>query len=242
MNLNPKLEYMIIATQEGNEEYDAVSDTLEVCALANDDGLMYIDGIYYKYADNAQTTLKVVRGYKTYKGNVVIPETANDLPVVEIDNWALYACYFLDSVSVGDNVTKFGAQCLGADPDLTNVTLPYKAMSLPDWLFNCDGKLAEIHSRANTPYDANENLFNGFVDYDTCILYVPLGTKEAYVAHELWGKFAVIVEENVVTGILQIKNIVNGNGAWYTIKGMKLPYKPKTTGVYIHNGKKVFVR
>ncbi len=234
--------YLIIATQSGNEEYDAVSDTLEVCALASDDGLMYIDGIYYKYADNGHTTLKVVRGYKTYRGNVVIPETVNGLPVVEIDNWALYACYFLDTVTVGDNVTKFGHEALGADSYLKNVTLPYKATSLPNYLFNCDKKLAEIHCRSSIPYTANENLFNGYVDYSCCILYVPTGTKDAYAAHELWGKFANIVEENVETGIFQIEDIVNDNGAWYTITGVKLPGKPKTKGVYIHNGKKVFVK
>ena len=234
--------YMIIATQEGNDEYDAVRDTLEVCALESDEGLMYIDGIYYKYADDEHKTLKVVRGYKTYKGNVVIPETVNGLLVVEIDNRALYACYFLDSVTVGDNVTKFGAECLGADPNLKYVTLPYKATSLPNYLFNCDDKLAEIHCRANTPYDANENLFNGFVDYSTCVLYVPRGTKEAYAAHELWGKFANIEEEDVETGILQIENTVNANDAWYTINGMKLQDKPKAKGIYIHNGKKIFVR
>ena len=235
--------YMIIATQSGNEEYDAVSDTLEVCALQSGDGLMYIDGIYYKYADNAHTTLKVARGYKTYKGNVVIPETVNGLPVVEIDYLAMYACYFLDSVTVGDNVTKFGHECLGADPNLKYVTLPYNATSLYNYLFNCDDKLAEIHCRANAPYDATDaNTFNGYVDYSTCMLYVPRGTKEAYAAHELWGKFANIVEEDVETGILQIENTVNVKGAWYTINGMKLQDKPKANGIYIHNGKKVFVR
>ncbi len=233
---------MIIATQEGNEEYDAVSDTLEVCALKSGDGLMYIDGIYYKYADDDHKTLKVVRGYKTYKGNVVIPKTVNGLLVVEIDSRALYACYFLDSVTVGDNVTKFGVECIGADPNLKYVTLPYKATSLPEYLFNCDDKLAEIHCRANAPYDASENLFNGFVDYSTCVLFVPRGTKEAYAAHELWGKFANIVEEDVETGILQIESTVNVDGAWYTINGMKLSGKPKAKGVYIHNAKKVFVK
>ena len=234
--------YMIIATQEGNEEYDAVSDTLEVCALQSGEGLMYIDGIYYKYADDEHKTLKVVRGYKTYKGNVVIPEAVNGVPIVEIDGLALYACYFLDSVTVGDNVTKFGIECLGADPHLKYVTLPYKATSLPDYLFNCDDKLAEIHCRANTPYDANENLFNGFVDYSTCVLYVPRGTKEAYAAHELWGKFDNIVEEDVVTNIDDINVSVSSKQAWYNLQGLPLPCKPSIPGVYINNGRKVIIR
>lgn len=235
--------YLIIATQSGNEKYDGVSDTLEICALESDEGLMYIDGIYYKYADSEHTTLKVVRGYKTYSGGVVIPETANGLPIVEIENQALYACYFLNSVIVGDNVMNFGEQCLGANPNLANVTLPYKATTLPEYLFNCDDKLAEIHCRANNPYDANEMIFNGFVDYTTCILFVPHGSKEVYSAHGLWGRFANIVEEDVVTGIELLKDstekIATG---WYTINGMKLSEKPHYSGVYIHDGKKVYVK
>ena len=234
--------YLIVATQSGSEEYYAVSDTLEVCALESDEGLMYIDGIYYKYADNEHTTLKVVRGYKTYSGNVVIPETTNGLPVVEIDSKALYACYFLESVTVGDNVIKFGDQSLGADPNLKKVTLPYKATSLPNYLFNCDNNIAEIHCRAKAPYTANEFIFNGFVDFNTCILYVPRGTKDAYAAHELWGKFANIVEEDVVTDITHIENDINTGGAWHTINGAKLPGKPTVKGVYIHNGKKLVTK
>lgn len=39
--------YLLVAIQAGNNEYAAATDTLDVCAISDDEGLMYIDGIYY---------------------------------------------------------------------------------------------------------------------------------------------------------------------------------------------------
>ena len=86
--------YLLVAIQDGNNEYAAATDTLDVCAISDDEGLMYIDGIYYKYTDDG-SALKVVRGYNPYRGKVEIPATVNGLPVTEVDRLAMYACYFV---------------------------------------------------------------------------------------------------------------------------------------------------
>ena len=232
--------YLLVAIQDGNNEYEAATDTLDVCAISDDEGLMYIDGIYYKYTDDG-SALKVVRGYNPYRGKVEIPATVNGLPVTEVDRLAMYACYYLKELVIGDNVKKCGHEAFGASINLCNVTLPVGDVGLKyKWVFNCDRGIREIHCRSSIPYVVDEGIFNGAVDYDKCILYVPVGTKQSYANSEVWKYFTHIVEENVSTNISNIN--VEKKGVWYTLQGVKLFAKPNIPGVYIHNGKKIIVR
>ena len=232
--------YMLVAIQDGNNEYAAATDTLDVCAISDDEGLMYIDGIYYKYTDDG-SALKVVRGYNPYRGKVEIPATVNGLPVTKVDGQAMYACYYLNEVVIGDNVAICGREAFGASRNLQKVTLPANQAELRlEYIFNCDDGIKEIHCRSSVPYLADESLFNGFVNYDNCILYVPVGTKQSYANSEVWKYFTHIVEENVSTSISNIN--VEKKSVWYTLQGVKLFVKPNIPGVYIHNGKKIIVR
>ena len=232
--------YLLVAIQDGNNEYAAATDTLDVCAISDDESLMYIDGIYYKYTDDG-SALKVVRGYKPYRGKVEIPATVNGLPVTEVDGQAMYACYYLNEVVIGDNVANCGREAFGASRNLQKVTLPANQAELrQQYIFNCDDGIKEIHCRSSVPYLADESLFNGFVNYDNCILFVPVGTKQSYANAEVWKYFTHIVEENVSTSISNIN--VEKKSVWYTLQGVKLFVKPNIPGVYIHNGKKIIVR
>ena len=233
--------YLLVAIQDGNNEYAAATDTLDVCAISDDEGLMYIDGIYYKYTDDG-SALKVVRGYNPYRGKVEIPATVNGLPVTEVDGQAMYACYYLNEVVIGDNVAICGREAFGASRNLQKVTLPANQAELRlEYIFNCDDGIKEIHCRSSVPYLADESLFNGFVNYDNCILYVPVGTKKAYANAEVWKYFTHIVEEEVATEILNVC-VSSAKGTWYTLQGAKLFGKPRLPGVYIHDGKKMIVR
>ena len=232
--------YLLVAIQDGNNEYAAATDTLDVCAISDDEGLMYIDGIYYKYTDDG-SALKVVRGYNPYRGKVEIPATVNGLPVTEVDGLAMYACYYLKELVIGDNVAICGHEAFGASRNLQKVTLPANQAELRrQYIFNCDDGIKEIHCRSSVPYLADESLFNGFVNYDNCILYVPVGTKQSYANSEVWKNFTHIVEENVSTNISNIN--VEKKSVWHTLQGVKLFAKPNISGVYIHNGKKIIVR
>lgn len=229
--------YLLVAIQDGNNEYAAATDTLDVCAISDDEGLMYIDGIYYKYTDDG-SALKVVRGYKPYRGKVEIPATVNGLPVTEVDGQAMYACYYLNEVVIGDNVAICGHEAFGASRNLQKVTLPANQAELRrQYIFNCDDGIKEIHCRSSVPYLADESLFNGFVNYDNCILYVPVGTKQSYANAEVWKYFTHIVEEEVATEILNVC-VSSAKGTWYTLQGAKLFGKPRLPGVYIHDGKR----
>ena len=232
--------YLLVAIQDGNNEYAAATDTLDVCAISDEEGLMYIDGIYYKYTDDG-SALKVVRGYNPYRGKVEIPATVNGLPVTEVDGLAMYACYYLKELVIGDNVKICGHEAFGASINLCNVTLPVADVEFThNWMFNCDRGIREIHCRSSIPYVVDEGIFNGAVDYDKCILYVPVGTKQSYANSEVWKNFTHIVEENVSTNISNIN--VEKKSVWHTLQGVKLFAKSNIPGVYIHNGKKIIVR
>ena len=232
--------YLLVAIQDGNNEYAAATDTLDVCAISDDEGLMYIDGIYYKYTDDG-SAMKVVRGYNPYRGKVEIPATVNGFPVTEVDGLAMYACYYLKELVIGDNVKICGHEAFGASINLCNVTLPVADVEFThNWMFNCDRGIREIHCRSSIPYVVDEGIFNGAVDYDKCILYVPVGTKQSYANSEVWKNFTHIVEENVSTNISNIN--VEKKSVWHTLQGVKLFAKPNIPGVYIHNGKKIIVR
>ena len=232
--------YLLVAIQDGNNEYAAATDTLDVCAISDEEGLMYIDGIYYKYTDDG-SALKVVRGYNPYRGKVEIPATVNGLPVTEVERLAMYACYYLKELVIGDNVKKCGHEAFGASINLCNVTLPVADVEFAhNWMFNCDRGIREIHCRSSIPYVVEEGIFNGAVDYDNCILFVPVGTKQSYANAEVWKNFTHIMEENVSTRISNIN--VEKKSVWYTLQGVRLYAKPNIPGVYIHNGKKIIVR
>ena len=193
---------IIIAHQDGDDYYEAAEpDTMYFNVLSGDEasGLMYIDGMYYKYTDDNHSALKVVRGYKSYMGDIVVPLTVNGLPVISLGDFAFYTSDRLNSVVIGDNVKEYGGEALSNSYNIRSITFPLNGNGLPDWLCNSSRGIKEIHCRSAKPYPGNSNVFNlGDNFYQKCTLYVPKGTADAYKASELWGKFANIVEEDVV--------------------------------------------
>lgn len=190
--------YLLVATQEGNEDYDMVADTLQINVVCDDDELMCFDGIYYKLTASKEA-LKVVRGNLPYKGKVVIPATVNGMPVVEIENNAMYASYFLTEVTIGENISVFGSEAIGACPNLHTIVLPANAaLRLPSYCFNCDDKVREIHCLSEDPYVVAESVFNGFLDYEKCVLYVPVGCRNKYIQAPFWKNFTHIEESTPI--------------------------------------------
>lgn len=51
-----------------------------------------------------------------------------------------------------------------------------------------------------------------------------------------WGK-----EEDIASGISTV-GLDSDNGDWYSLQGLKLTKRPTQSGIYIHNGKKIFVK
>lgn len=72
-------------------------------------------------------------------------------------------------------------------------------------------------------------------------LYVPVGTKERYMAAEGWKNFQTIEEREMPTGINATHVLNRSNDSYYDLQGRRLTDKP-SKGVYIQNGKKVVIK
>ena len=171
-------------------------------AVTNADGVT----IYYNYINNG-TELEVTKG-DGYSGSVVIPKvvTFNNrtLYVTRIGVYAFWNCGGLTSITIPNSVTSIGVQafqhCLGLTSitipnsvtsigkdafaecsGLTTITIPNSVTSIGNGAFeNCSG-LTTVLSRIEQPFAfGGSHTFKGISD--ECVLIVPAGKKDAYIA------------------------------------------------------------
>jgi hypothetical protein len=98
-----------------------------------------------------------------------------------------------------------------------------------------------------TPPEIRENTFGktkntGWSIYSTAKLIVPEGCKTIYRLHPYWGKFYKIEEIDVSSSIDDtiINDDNKGGKEYYNLQGQRV-LNPKN-GIYIVNGKKVFIK
>lgn len=171
--------------------------------ISNQDELLYIDGIYYQYANSEKTELKVVRGYKMYAGDYSIPSLVMNLPVSKIENNAFYACFSLGNIEVGDGISHFGSESFG-NGTLHSISIPSSVTTIENYCFNAlrhpsgdsyYGNLEEIKLYSFEPIVVSEAIFNGFIDYSNCVLHIPAGTIDRYRNAEVWKNFTNIIDD-----------------------------------------------
>ncbi|MDE6479984.1 MAG: leucine-rich repeat protein, partial [Muribaculaceae bacterium] len=177
------------------------------------EGLMQIDGIYYRFTDDQRLSLKVVRGYDMYCGDYVIPSKANGITVTSIDDKAFYSCMELNDVEVQEGILLFGSESFG-NSTLHSISIPSTVKSLAhNYIFNAlTGILQSISIHGNIPPEADETTFNGFVNYDECIVHIPEGSYPLYRTAPIWENFKYIIED--LPGIINIERVVLSQDEW----------------------------
>ncbi len=158
--------------------------------------------------------------------SVTIPNS-----VTSIGDIAFYGCSNLSSISIGNSVTKIGCAAF-AYSNITSVEIPYSVThvfreafrrcnsltsitisnsvtSIGGYAFSDCNSLESVISLAQTP----PSLINwSFSNYDIP-LYVPKGTRDAYLAKSPWNKFKEIIEiEGSEVDEITIKDI--GKTTW----------------------------
>lgn len=122
--------------------------------------------------------------------------------VTAIEMGTFNGCISLTSIDIPDNVTIIGPLAFENCINLTSITIPSKVTKFGTYympneiveskcFYGCTA-LKEVHIKNPNPPAILEDTFSVYAD---ATLYVPIGSKEAYQNHSIWGKFGTIIEE-----------------------------------------------
>lgn len=122
--------------------------------------------------------------------------------IVEIERKAFYKWKNRISIDIPNGVTTIGDDAFIDCINLTSITIPSKVTQFGIYynengvaqnkcFYGCTA-LKEVHIKNPNPPTILEDTFSVYAD---ATLYVPIGSKEAYQNHSIWGKFGTIIEE-----------------------------------------------
>jgi len=128
--------------------------------------------------------------------------------VTSIADGVFKGCSGLTSITIPSSVTSIGGSSFNSCTSLTSITIPSSVTSITTGAFyNCTG-LTSIYANRTTPVDLSSSVMAfGNVNMTTCTLYVPIGSKAAYLAAVQWKDFTNIVETTTAVPTLSTSNV-----------------------------------
>ena len=139
-----------------------------------------------------------------------------------IGDYAFGGCRGLTSVTIPNRLKSIGVGVFYSCTGLTSVTIPGSVTKINKEAFGRCTLINQIHCEGTTPPDIYFDTFSDI--YNTCKLYIPIGSSTAYRAAPYWSKFSDITEY-VTTSISNIEpinaNVYTENGS-IIVKGGKL--------------------
>lgn len=188
-----------------------------------------------KENDSSGTPTVAVSDDKDATGSVSIPETVThngvEYKVTEIGEGAFQNNTGLTEVTIPASITSIGAKAFAGCKNLQSITVN---IIVPI-------NLSVVGARGFTRAEGSD-VFEG-VDKETCILYVPEGSVDAYKAAPVWKEFKNIL----AIGTTGINGIVVSHGESFdvfTLSGLKVKSKATSLdglpkGIYVVKGKKI---
>lgn len=118
--------------------------------------------------------------------SIIIPNS-----VIDIDDYAFRPCSGLTSIVIGNGIKRLPTYVFGGCTSLSSIIIPANVETIETKAFKDCSALKEIHVKNPLP----PTVYDAFSTYSHVVLYVPIGSKEAYQNHSIWGKFSTIIEE-----------------------------------------------
>jgi len=122
--------------------------------------------------------------------DVIIPSTINSL-----GSGVFVGCLGLTTITIPESVISIEPSCFFQCSNLATVTIPSSIISIGNGVFSDCKKLRSIYSHAPFPVDLtlSTDVFRS-VNKDSCTLYIPYGSKDAYNTANEWKDFKNMVE------------------------------------------------
>ncbi len=107
--------------------------------------------------------------------NTVIPSS-----VTSIANGAFWGCQNMNSINIPQSVISIGEGAFYFITSLSEITLPASLANIEKEAFSKCSALTKVTSKIAIPFEFGLKAFQGISS--SCILYIPLGTREAYIS------------------------------------------------------------
>ena len=151
-------------------------------------------------------------------------------------------CSRLKSIILPKQLTAIGKEAFRDCKSLTSIIIPSAITEIGQMAFYADNQLATVISMTETPCTVHRSVFGMTENITDVTLYIPSGTKEAYVTAGWTQSFTNIIEKDInelSTGFnSKIVNSKSVTGQCFDLAGRRLT-APSSKGVYIMDGKKV---
>ena len=151
-----------------------------------------------------------------------------------------YGCNNLKNVTIGNGVKSIGNYAFSGCSALEGFSFGSSMESIGNEAFSDCTNLTQLTSYAVIPPLCGPQALDDINKWE-CVLKIPEGTNDAYMAADQWKEFFFI--ENLPAGINDIKQEIGKNAPVYNLNGTRVKNtKNMPKGVYIINGKKVMVK
>ena len=175
--------------------------------------------------------------HNLYLNGELVTELVIPDGVSAIKNYAFFGCSELMRVDIVDGVKSIWFNAFAFCSNLEELYISNTIESIAYYAFEGCTNILEIKVGSKNAITCSENIFSEDV-YNNALLCVPEGRKFAYEKTAPWNRFYIV--ETDYTDINGVKEQIAENNTVYDLQGRKI--ENPTNGIYIVNGKKVFVK
>ena len=175
-----------IVVAAGNPNYDS----RENCnAIIESSSNTLLQGCNTTVIPNSVTSI----GEFAFEGCIGLTSIEIPAIVTSIEKFAFAGCSGLTSIEIPANVTSIGVEAFYGCSGLTSIEIPASVTSIGSLSFAHCSVLNKVISHATVPPTCSYDTWY-YLNKDTCTLYVPAGSKDAYATATGWKDFINIEE------------------------------------------------